>query len=262
MNRAVFRFYEELNDFLPQGQRRVSFEHDFFGNPAVKDTVEALGVPHAEVDLILVNGESVTFAYHLQDGDRVAVYPVFESLDLSGTTRLRERPLREPTFILDVHLGKLARYLRLFGFDSSYRNNFKDEEIIRIAAEERRIILTRDLGILKNGRVTHGYWLRSQEPLEQLRELFERLDLAGCTRPFTRCPVCNGLLERRAKGSVDLPSATRACYDEFAQCRSCGHVYWKGSHYGALRALIDRYAGASPPDAPARRSTNEGSHKG
>jgi len=244
MNRAEFRFYEELNDFLPRGRRRTSFEQGFFGNPAVKDTVEALGVPHAEVDLILVNGESVSFSHHLHDGDRVAVYPVFESLDLSGVTRLRERPLREPTFILDVHLGKLARYLRLFGFDSSYRNDFQDEEIIRIAADEKRIILTRDLGILKNGRVTHGYWLRSQEPQEQLRELFDRLDLSGCVRPFTRCPVCNGVLERLAREAVAgaLPPATRERYEEFARCRSCGHIYWKGSHYGALRALVERYA--------------------
>ncbi len=252
MGRAEFRFYEELNDFLPPERRRVSFDHEFFGNPAVKDTVEALGVPHSEVDLILANGESVSFSYHLQDGDRIAVYPVFESLDLSGFTRLRERPLREPTFILDVHLGKLARYLRLFGFDSIYRNDLKDDEIIRIAEDEKRIILTRDLGILKNSRVTHGHWLRSQEPLTQLRELFGRLDLSRCARPLTRCPVCNGLLERRKKGEIALPAATSACYDEFAQCRSCGQVYWKGSHYGALRALIDSYVCASPPNGACK----------
>ncbi len=244
MNRAEFRFYEELNDFLPPERRRVSFEHPFFGNPAVKDTVEALGVPHSEVDLILVNGESVSFSHHLKDGDRVAVYPVFESFDLFGLTRLRERPLRKPSFVVDVHLGKLARYLRLFGFDSVYRNDLEDEEIIRIAEEQKRIILTRDLGILKNGRVTHGYWLRSLGPQDQLDELFERLELAHCARPFTRCVHCNGVLEPREKGAILdlLPPATRECYDEFAQCASCAQIYWKGSHYGALRALIDRYA--------------------
>ena len=122
---ARFRFYEELNDFLPREKRKVSFDYHFEGNPGIKDVIEALGVPHAEVDMLLVNGQSVDFEYQLQDGDRVAVYPVFESMDISAVSKVRQVPLREPKFVLDVHLGKLAKRLRLLGFDTLYRNDFE-----------------------------------------------------------------------------------------------------------------------------------------
>lgn len=262
MNRAEFRFYQELNDFLPRERRGVSFDHAFHGSPSVKDAVEALGVPHAEVDLILVDGESVPFTHHLCDGDRVAVYPVFESFDLTGLSLLRERPLREPAFVLDVHLGRLARYLRLLGFDCLYRNTFEDEEIIRIGAEEGRIILTRDLGILKSSRVSHGYWLRSQAPREQLRELFDRLDLAGAARPFTRCARCNGLLVRRAVEEIaaQVPARIRERCHEYAQCRTCGQLYWRGSHYPALQDLIEDLLATASNRPTLRRSPHESAH--
>ena len=126
-------------------------------------------MPHTEVDLILVNGESVGFGHRLQCGERVSVYPVFERLDIHSVNRLRAEPLREPCFIADVHLGRLARYLRILGLDVVYRNDFADEAIIAISQQAHRIILTRDLGILKNGRVTHGYWIRNTQPLVQLK---------------------------------------------------------------------------------------------
>jgi len=194
MNRkiAFFRFYEELNDFLPRNKRKISFEQHFEGNPGIKDVIEALGVPHAEVDMILVNGQSVDFEYQLQDGDRVAVYPVFEALDISAVSKVRQAPLREPKFILDVHLGKLAKRLRLLGFDTLYRNDLEDNEVVEISLKEKRIILTRDIGLLKNKKVTHGYWLRSQQPKRQLREIVSRFDLKNLIRPFTRCLECNG----------------------------------------------------------------------
>ena len=146
---ANFRFYEELNDFLPENKRKIEYSYAFYGTPAVKDAIEAEGVPHTEVDLILVNGKSVGFDYLLQHSDRVSVYPVFETLDISPVIRLREKPLRESKFILDVHLGKLTKLLRRLGFDSNYRNDYSDPEIVNISLKEKRIILTRDRGILK-----------------------------------------------------------------------------------------------------------------
>ena len=237
---ATFRFYEELNDFLPPARRRHSFPHPFKGKPSIKDTVESLGVPHTEIDLILINGASVGFEHPLMPGDRVSVYPVFEAFDIRGLNKLRPKPLREPAFVLDVHVGKLASYLRLLGFDTLYRNDYSDEEIIHISLAEHRIILTRDLGILKTRRVTHGYWLRSQKPGEQLREVVERLDLRSLAVPFTRCPVCNGVLEAAAKEAVlpKLPPKTRELYHEFSLCRACGKVYWKGAHYENLMRLV------------------------
>ena len=237
---AMFRFYEELNDFLPHAKVKVAFAYAFNGSPSVKDAVEAIGVPHVEVDLILVNGESVDFAYRLQHDDYVSVYPTFETLDISGITLLRERPLRHTKFILDVHLGKLAKYLRMLGFDTLYRNDYSDAEIIRIALAEQRIILTHDLRLLMVKVVTHGYWVRSQKPREQVKEVMDRFDLHSQIDPFNRCISCNGMLVEVPKASIldRLEPLTIKCFDEFYQCRDCGNIYWEGSHYERMQYFI------------------------
>lgn len=243
LKHAEFRFYEELNDFLPPEKRKRSFRYSFRGTPSVKDAIEALGVPHTEVDLILVNGESVGFDYLLKGGERVAVYPAFESLDISSLTRLRPQPLRRPRFVLDVHLGKLARLLRMLGFDTLYRNDYSDPEIIYISLREKRIILTRDRALLKHRAITHGYWVRSTHPREQLQEVLHRFDLFSRIRPFHRCMVCNGLIEEVSKSEVldQLEPKTRRYYDEFYRCTGCGKIYWKGSHYTGMVEYIGKY---------------------
>lgn len=241
-NRIIhIRFYEELNDFLPNEKWKVPFAYTIKYNQTVKDAIESLGVPHAEVDLILINGESQNFDYKLRSGDRVSVYPVFETLDISTVTRLRPESLREIRFILDVHLGKLCRYLRMLGFDTYYRNDLDDPEIIERSVTEKRIILTRDIGILKNGRVTHGYWLRSQDSREQLKEVIRRFDLTDSIRPFYRCMVCNGLMERVSKAEVidALEEGTKRCFDEFYRCRDCQKIYWEGSHYLSMVSFVN-----------------------
>jgi len=243
-NIAQFRFYEELNDFLPRHQQKVIFPYPFNGTPSIKDAVEAIGIPHTEVDLILVNSNSVGFGYQLQPGDRVSVYPVFESLDIAAVTHLRPKPLREPEFILDVHLGKLARRLRMLGFDSLYRNDFHDHQLVELAQREMRIVLTRDRGLLKNKVVTHGYWIRSHQPDEQVREVIQRFDLGGRIRAFSRCRVCNGTIEivdRKHIENLLLPK-TSQYYDEFHVCVGCGRVYWEGSHYQKMKTYIERIA--------------------
>lgn len=245
MTQAWFRFYEELNDFLPPDRRKTTFPYHFTGTPSVKDAIEAIGIPHAEIDLILVNGASVTFGHHLADGNRVAVYPVFELLDIASVTRLRPEPLREPKFILDVHLGKLARYLRLLGFNTDFRNDADDPEIIARATDEHRIILTRDVGILKHAAVTHGYWVRTTDPRAQIGEVIRRFNLQGQIRPFTRCMVCNGQVAPVPKTAVvdRLPEKTRRYYDAFTQCNTCGRIYWKGSHYERMKHLVAHITG-------------------
>ncbi len=238
--RAEFRFYEELNDFLPADRRKRSFTYLFHGTPAVKDAIEAIGVPHTEIDLILIDGVSVGFDKQLTGDERVAVYPVFERLDVTPLNHLRPRPLRETRFILDTHLGRLARYLRMLGLDAAYRNDFDDEMIIERARDEGRIILTRDRGILRHGEVTHGYWLRSTDSEEQLREVVEALDLWSAARPFSRCIVCNEELTAVEKEDVEdrIPPSVRAQFDEFSQCPCCRRVYWRGSHYDRMQRLI------------------------
>ena len=237
---CTFRFYEELNDFLPPEQRKKAFAYEFTGTPSVKDAIEAIGVPHTEVDLILVDGVSVDFHRLLQGRERVAVYPCFERLDIQGVTRLRPEPLREPRFVLDVHLGKLARYLRLLGFDSMYANDLTDDHIVRLSVAERRIVLTRDRGILKHGAVTHGYWLRNTAPRDQLHEVIQALDLAGRIRPFLRCMECNGVLEDVDREAVleRVPASIGREQHAFRLCGACGRIYWRGSHYEKLTQLV------------------------
>jgi hypothetical protein len=240
-HKATFRFYAELNDFLPPEQRQRAITYAFNSAPAVKDSIEAQGVPHVEVDLILANDQAVSFDYQVQEGDRIAVYPVFESLDVGPVQRLRRTPLRQTAFILDVHLGKLARLLRLLGFDT-HRNDYEDPEIVAIAQDEHRIILTRDVGLLKHSAVTHGYWVRSPQPIEQAREVIRRFDLRGQVTTFTRCLRCNASLEDVDKAEVidRLPPHVAEVHEDFAHCPACDQLYWRGSHYQRLRSKIKR----------------------
>ncbi|MEJ2604083.1 MAG: Mut7-C RNAse domain-containing protein [Gammaproteobacteria bacterium] len=250
VHESEFRFYEELNDFLPPARRRQSFRHRYTDTPSVKDAVEALGVPHTEIDVILVDGRSVGFGHRLRGGERVAVYPVFERLDVSPLTRLRPRPLRVTRFIADVHLGTLARYLRLLGFDTVWRNDLPDEEIIERSLAERRIILTRDVGILRNGRVTHGYWPRSTEPLSQLEEVVHALQLGNDFAPYSRCLECNGecVAIGRREAARAVPLQVFLVYRDFRRCNGCGRVYWPGSHVERLDDVIRRARLAAPAD--------------
>ena len=238
--RTTFRFYEELNDFLPPGRRKIAFDYTFNGTPSVKDCIEAIGVPHPEVDLILVDDVSVGFDHLLNGGERVAVYPMFERVDITPLTRLRPSPLREPRFVLDVHLGKLARYLRLLGFDTIYDRDYVDATIATISRRERRILLTRDKGLLKRNEVTRGYWLRNEQPRLQIAEVVEAFDLCRLVRVFSRCMVCNHNLETVDEASVRdaLPAGLRGQFEQVSQCPACRRLYWPGSHYDKLVDLV------------------------
>jgi len=243
---AEFRFYEELNDFLPPEQRKRTILYRFSAHPGIKDPIEAFGVPHTEVELIVVNGQSVGFDYQLQAGDRVAVYPVFKSQDISPLIRLREKPLRNTRFVLDVNLGRLAKFMRLLGFDSLYRNDYKDAEIVNIAVAEQRIVLTRDRRLLYVKRISHGYWVRAVDAESQIDEVLRRFDLHGSIQPFARCLVCNGKLAPVAKADIMelLEPKTRLYYEVFQQCADCRRIYWEGSHMENMR---QRYAGLMAP---------------
>jgi uncharacterized protein with PIN domain/sulfur carrier protein ThiS len=242
---AHLRFYEELNDFLPPSQRKVEFEHRFERRTSIKDMIESLGVPHPEIELILVNGRSVDFSHIVEDGDRISVYPVFECLDVSTLIRLRPTPLRNPRFVVDCNLGRLARYLRLLGLDCLYQNDFSDETVSRISQQQHRIVLTRDRRLLQRKIITHGFYVRAVNPRDQVREVLQRLDLHGSVQPFTRCTRCNGLLKTTLKETVEhqLEAKTRRYYDRFLQCVQCGQVYWQGSHHKRARRLIRELLG-------------------
>jgi uncharacterized protein len=245
---VTIRFYEELNDFLPEDRKKTAFPAVFAPGCTIKAFVEDLGVPHTEIDLVLVNGDSVGFDFRLSEGDRVSVYPRFESWDIAGLSRVRPTPLRETRFALDVHLGKLARLLRRFGFDASYTNSASDEEIVRAARREKRIILTRDRGLLKRRTVTHGYLVRSSRPQDQLAEVLRRFDCRSQVSMFTRCIECNRPLVRIDAEEVTtrVPAVVAATYSDFSACEECGRVYWRGSHWERMKKLAAEVLGADP----------------
>lgn len=234
------RFYAELNDFLSVDQRSAPISREFDVPGSVKDIIESTGVPHTEVDLIIVNGQSVDFDYHVDDGDHISVYPVFESFDISPIVKVRAQPLRTISFVADVHLGRLARFLRLLGFDTRYEQSWDDAGLADISSREGRILLTRDVNLLKHGSVTHGYYVRATDPRAQVVEVTRRFHLEGGMTPFTRCMVCNGELLQVEKADVAdlLQPATRDHIDDYRRCSDCGNIYWKGAHEGDLRRIV------------------------
>ena len=262
---AELRFYEELNDFLPEHRRKVAFAVEVDRARSVKDAIESVGVPHTEVDLILVDGRSVDFAHLLRGGERVAVYPMFERLDIGPVLRLRPMPLRDPRFIADGHLAKLARHLRMAGFDTLCDNAWDDDQIVTLAAAHRRTILTRDKGMLRRNDVDRGYFVRNVESEAQLAEVVRALQLEALIRPFTRCRECNTPLEDIAREAVlpRLPAKVREAHDRFRHCPGCDRVYWEGTHYERMAAMLARVRDQRLPlPGPLPRERENGGRSG
>lgn len=233
-----FLFHGNLRDFLSADKAGSDLLYKIkVASPSVKDAMEALGVPHPEVYAIVVNAEPVNFDYKVKVGDLVDVYPAPPATDW---TEAKGPGFKK--FVLDVHLGKLAKALRMLGFDTSYKNDYSDHTIADIAANENRIVLTRDIGLLKHKVVEYGYWLRSQHLEEQLSEVINYFHLRQQFKHLSRCLVCNTLLKSVEKEEVLelLPPKTRQFFDKFYQCPTCRRVYWKGSHYDRMKNFIAR----------------------
>lgn len=239
MAAATVRFYGALTDFLPPERRSAPLLARFDGEPAVRDVIESLGVPHVEVELLLIDGVPSAFSARVRDGARVAAYPAFSGIEVPEPLLATPRLDGEPRFVLDGHLGTLARNLRLLGFDARYSSDAADEELAQLAASERRVLLSRDVGLLKRRVVVHGYFPRHTDPRAQLAEVVQRFSLPDRARPFTRCMRCNGALLPVAKAEIErqLPPRTRMQHSEFKRCEGCGRIYWAGSHHQKLLAL-------------------------
>jgi hypothetical protein len=251
---VIVRFYQELNDFLPRAMRSKPIE--VARAPCtVFALIQDLGVPHTEVDLVLVNGRSVGLNHEVAAGDLVSVYPVFESLDISSVTQVRSEPLRRFGFLLDAHLGALARLLRMLGFDSEYSRRAQDADLAARAAREGRVLLTRDRGLLKRRLVTRGYCVRSLRPQEQALEVLRRFDLAAAARPLTRCLRCNAPLEPLAEAPNTVAPAVRASQSGFRRCPGCRRTYWRGSHWEAMTSASERLLAlvSAQPQPPEQR---------
>lgn len=236
------RAYAELNDFLAPESRNITVRRPFREHQTVKDVLEAMGIPHTEVDLILVNGDPEGFSHRPTVGDRIAAYPMFEALDIGSTARLRPTPLRDPRFVVDVNLGRLARLLRILGFDVWWSSDADDQTLADISVDQNRILLTRDRGLLKRRAITHGLFVHSDQAEQQTLEVMQRLDLSKLLAPLTRCLRCNGKLTAVTKDEVidHVEPLTRRYYDDFRRCAECGRIYWPGSHHARLVGLVER----------------------
>jgi hypothetical protein len=245
----------DLVDFLPArgraslmsgapGPALAEVRRGFDGRPAVKDLLETVGVPHPEIGAITVNGAPAGFDHHVADGDRVEAWPAAEAAILGLTPAAAPAPedTAEPRFVADGHLGRLAAYLRMLGFDTWYRTDAADEQLAAVAAAERRILLTRDRGLLRRSIVRRGAYLRSDRPTEQLVEVARRFGLVDRWEPFGRCLRCNARLVRASREEVldRLQPLTRIYYDDFRRCPGCEAVYWRGSHHARMTRLVER----------------------
>jgi len=237
---VTLRFYGPLNQCLRPENRQKTLQKPLCQGATVKYAIESAGVPHTEAVIVLVDGLAVSLDHRLQGGERIAVYPKFVSLDVSELQSVQPELPKVPRFVLDVHLGKLAGYLRMLGFDTLYSNNATDEVLAGIAEKEERILLTFDRGLLKRRQVTIGGLVFSRTAKEQLQEVVERFELWDRIRPLTRCIVCNGLLGEVEKVQIldRLPPRVAEDFEAFSQCRGCGRVYWEGSHFDRMQDFV------------------------
>jgi uncharacterized protein with PIN domain len=230
---AKFYFKGQLRDFLKKNQNKNFIEVQFNGHETIKHLIEAIGVPHTEVEALIVNGNYVGFNYFISGGEVVEVYPVNYKKKTRLKSILRDDFEGELRFVLDSHLGKLASYLRLLGYDTLYRNDYEDSELAIISHLENRYLLTRDQNLLKRSLVVYGYWVRAQVPSLQLIEVVQRFKLKEKTKPYVRCSLCNGMLIEVPKAEIadKLELKTKLYYDDFRLCIECDQIYWKGTHF-------------------------------
>lgn len=256
MATVEIRCYAELNDFLPLPRRQRAFAHSFSTAGSVKDTLESLGIPHPEIDLILVNGQPAGFDRLLAAGDRVAAFPLFRRLDVSAVSPVHLPLPPQARFLLDGHLGRLARHLRLLGIAADHQAEADDAALAAAAAAGDRILLTRDLDLLKRSVVRRGYRVRTTDPFDQAVEVLCRFDLAGRLAPFTRCLPCGARLEEATaeEAAGRVPARVAARHTDYRRCPACDRLYWAGSHHRRLAALVDRIrqaAAGEPHQSPA-----------
>lgn len=234
---AVFRFYAELNDFLPPDWRGRDFERPVAASQSVKHVIEALGVPHTEIGLLLVGGKVAGFDTRLRPGDRVALLPALRRLIPPGG--------ETPRFAADAHLGRLARYLRFAGFDTLWDNGWEDALLAATAGDDGRIVLTHDRALLMHKAVSAGFFVRDRNPLAQLADVAHRYALDLAANRTARCLECNDVLMPVEKREVEarLLEGTRAAFDAFWQCAGCRRVFWRGSHWKRMQQAIAGVAG-------------------
>jgi uncharacterized protein with PIN domain len=241
MAQATFHFHSELVSFLAPERRSGAFSHGCARAATVKNAIESLGVPHTEAGHLLVNGDPATLDRIVREGDDIEVFP-----------REGGWPEDEPIlFLADAHLGGLARFLRMLGFDTLYENALHDRDILRLAARERRTVLTRDRELLKCRDIARGCFVHERKPEAQLREVATRFGLATRMKPFTLCLHCNLPLESldRAAALAQVPLRIAERYETFVRCPGCRRIYWEGSHWQRMREMLGALLDVAIPAA-------------
>jgi uncharacterized protein len=233
------KFHGDLPFFLGSKTRRETVERALREKSSVKDVIESCGVPHPEVDLILVDGQPVDFHHTLRTDADVDVHPVGLLPTCFQENHMQVANSKE--FVADGHLGKLARDLRLLGFDVAYDRDADDRRLLATVRESDRALLTRDRRLLMHAIVQHGYYLRSQNPINQTIEVLRRFALFSVIAPFTRCLRCNAPLQKVAKADViqKLEPLTKIYYEQFRRCTGCDQIYWAGSHFSKLQKRLE-----------------------
>ena len=242
MNSASFRFYDELNDFIEKDRRNITFAYLFEGNPSTKDCIEAIGVPHTEVEAIKINGIFTDFFQKVNQDDKIEIYSISSDIDLTNSIKLRPE-IEDYKFIVDANVGKMAKNLRMLGFDTYYDFDLPDKEIVAVAEREKRIILSRDIGLLKRKNAIYGYFLRKTSIEEQINEVMKRYDLVSKIKPFTICLKCNTSIRTVEKAEYEnhIDENTQKEFNEFFKCDECDKFFWKGSHYDKMYTNVDKW---------------------
>ena len=240
----IINFWGNLKELLRppfRGQKRVAYQ--LTRQASVKDIIEALGVPHTEVGRLIVAGREISFSFPGADDDTLDVYPLSPPVDVTTPTLLRPEPLPGITFAVDMNVGKLATLLRMAGFDTLYRNYISDPELVAVAGREKRILLSKDMDLLKRKEVVFGYLVREIQPESQLAEIVQLFGLKEQFKPLSRCLRCNGFLQPVAKEEIieQLEPLTKKYYDSFRRCLGCGKIYWPGTHRDKMLLVLNRY---------------------
>lgn len=219
---------------------KTTIFHDLERRASVKDVIESFGIPHTEVGGLRTNGREISFAHVVDNSEKIEIFSLPVPVDVLTPSLLRPQPLSGISFAVDDNVGKLASLLRMAGIDTYYSNDISDTELINIACQEGRIILSKDKELLKRKMVVFGHLVRASAPRKQLSEIIQLYRLQEQLRPFSRCLQCNDLLQPVDKLDIldRLEPLTIKYYDSFTTCRQCGNIYWPGSHRQRMMQIL------------------------
>ena len=234
---------EELTTLLSRKNRgKKEIDYPLTRRASIKDIIEALHIPHTEISSISQNDTEISFSHIPEAGERLLFHSFYPGTDVTRPTLLRPDPLPTTSFIVDINVGKLAKLLRMSGIDTLYDPQLQEKDIARLAAADRRILLSRNRDLLRRKCILWGHLVRAEQPEKQLAEVMTLFGLHDAIQPFSRCLQCNALLQPVEKSAIlhRLEPLTRIYYQKFHVCPGCEQIFWQGSHHKRMEELIKR----------------------